>query len=256
MIFTDSHTHLYLPEFDDDRHMVIHRAIKAGIERMFLPNIDSHTIRMLHSMCSLKPSSLFPMMGLHPCSVDENYLKELSLVEKLLTEKRYAAVGEIGIDLYWDIKFKKEQIEAFTSQVKLAKNHNLAVVIHVRNAFDDVFEVIDLLNDDTLKGIFHCFNGNEQQAMKALSYGGFKLGIGGMITFKNSTLAGVVEKIKLEDIVLETDAPYLTPAPHRGKRNESVYLVQIAKKIAQIKRCSLQAVADVTTSNSREVFGM
>lgn len=199
---------------------------------------------------------MFRMMGLHPCSVKADYQQELEHVEKMLSAHQVVAIGEIGIDLYWDKTFLKEQQAAFRYQIRLAKANNLPFVIHCRDAFDEIFEILDEENDENMRGIFHCFTGNLEQAQKIINYGGFKLGIGGVVTFKNAGLDKVVEQISLEHLVLETDAPYLAPVPYRGKRNESAYLIEIATKIASLKQVSLEEVASITTKNSIEVFGV
>ncbi|MFQ5335199.1 MAG: TatD family hydrolase [Flavobacteriales bacterium] len=255
MQLSDTHAHLYLPEFDDDRHLVIKRARKAGVERIYLPNIDRGTLPGLRRLCKAYPSTCFPMAGLHPGSVKADYREELRFVEATLSTGGYCGIGEIGIDLYWDNRYKKEQIAAFTRQLELAVSYRLPAIIHVRNAFEEVFTVLDELNCPGLRGIFHCFSGNEEQAEKALSYGGFKLGIGGVLTFKKNLLASVVAGTGLKDMVLETDAPYLTPAPFRGKRNESAYVLHVAEKMAEIKSIGLQEVAEATTAATAEVFG-
>ncbi len=256
MILTDTHTHLYADEFKDDRSEMIRRAISGGVSRLFLPNIDSNSIPGLFALAKEFPENCFPMMGLHPCSVNEEFQKELKVVEHWLMQRTFYAVGEIGIDLYWDKTFKEQQQYAFEFQVKLAKRHGLPIVIHTRNAFDEAYEIVERNNDKDLKGIFHCFSGTREEADKVIALGGFKLGIGGVLTFKNSGLDKVVEHVDLEHLVLETDSPYLAPVPHRGKRNESVYLRLVAEKVAEIKKESLEQVAIVTTENSRQVFGI
>ncbi len=256
MILTDTHTHLYSEQFKDDIDEVVQKAINLGISRFFLPNIDSNYTNALLALVKKYPDNMFPMMGLHPCSVKADYQQELAQVEKMLSEHQVVAIGEIGIDLYWDKTFLKEQQAAFRYQIRLAKANNLPFVIHCRDAFDEIFEILDEENDENMRGIFHCFTGNLEQAQKIINYGGFKLGIGGVVTFKNAGLDKVVEQLNLEHIVLETDAPYLAPVPYRGKRNESAYLVEIATKIADLKQVSLEEVAKITTSNSKTVFGV
>lgn len=256
MILTDTHTHLYSEQFKDDIDEVVQKAIKLGITRFFLPNIDSGYTNALLALAKKYPDNMFPMLGLHPCSVKADYQQELEHVEKMLSEHQVVAIGEIGIDLYWDKTFFKEQQAAFRYQIRLAKANNLPFVIHCRDAFDEIFEILDEENDENMRGIFHCFTGNLEQAQKIINYGGFKLGIGGVVTFKNAGLDKVVEQISLEHLVLETDAPYLAPVPYRGKRNESAYLIEIATKIASLKQVSLEEVASITTKNSIEVFGV
>jgi len=255
MILTDTHTHLYTKEFDDDRNEVIHKCLSKGINRFFLPNIDTSTIKSMLELAQQFPKNCFPMMGLHPTSVKENYKEELNIIENYLDKKLFCAVGEIGMDLYWDKTFLKEQQTAFEFQINLAKKHNISFVIHCRDAFDEIFEILDQMNDEKMRGIFHCFTGNLEQANHIIGYGGFKLGIGGVVTFKNSGLDKVVENLKIENLVLETDSPYLAPTPFRGKRNESTYLYNIAKKIADIYNLDLETVAKITTKNTVEVFG-
>lgn len=256
MILTDTHTHLYSEQFKDDIDEVVQKAIKLGITRFFLPNIDSGYTNALLALAKKYPDNMFRMMGLHPCSVKADYQQELEHVEKMLSAHQVVAIGEIGIDLYWDKTFFKEQQAAFRYQIRLAKANNLPFVIHCRDAFDEIFEILDEENDENMRGIFHCFTGNLEQAQKIINYGGFKLGIGGVVTFKNAGLDKVVEQISLEHLVLETDAPYLAPVPYRGKRNESAYLIEIATKIASLKQVSLEEVASITTKNSIEVFGV
>lgn len=256
MILTDTHTHLYSEQFKEDIDEVVQKAINLGISRFFLPNIDSGYTDDLLALTKKYPDNMFPMMGLHPCSVKADYQQELEQVEKMLSEHQVVAIGEIGIDLYWDNTFFKEQQAAFRHQIRLAKANNLPFVIHCRDAFDAIFEILDEENDENMRGIFHCFTGNLEQAQKIINYGGFKLGIGGVVTFKNAGLDKVVEQINLEHIVLETDAPYLAPIPYRGKRNESAYLVEIATKMANLKQVSIEEVAKITTANSKTVFGV
>ncbi len=255
MVLTDTHTHLYKEEFDADREAVMNRAIRAGVERFFLPAIDSSYHQAVRSLCEQYPDRCFPMIGLHPVSVDKDFGSELEFVEKELAKGTYYAVGEIGIDLHWDKSWFEEQREAFRRQIELSKEKGYPIVIHCRKAFDEIFEVLDETNDDRLFGIFHCFTGSPDQARRILDYGGFKLGIGGILTFKNAGLDKTVEGIDLEHLVLETDAPYLAPSPYRGKRNESSYLVHIAEKMAGIKGMSLEKVAEITNRNAREIFG-
>lgn len=256
MILTDTHTHLYSEQFKDDIDEVVQKAINLGISRFFLPNIDSGYTAALLALAKKYPDNMFPMMGLHPCSVKADYQQELTHVEKMLPEHQVVAIGEIGIDLYWDKTFFKEQQAAFRHQIRLAKANNLPFVIHCRDAFDEIFEILDEENDENMRGIFHCFTGNLEQAQKIINYGGFKLGIGGVVTFKNAGLDKVVEQINLEHLVLETDAPYLAPVPYRGKRNESAYIIEIATKVANLKQVSLEEVAKITTTNSKTVFGV
>jgi TatD DNase family protein len=255
MIFTDTHTHLYSKEFDADRAQLIEKAIASGVQRFFLPNVDSDSIPGMFQVEKQFPGNCFPMMGLHPCSVNQSYQQELRVAEYWLEKRKFAGVGEIGIDLYWDKTFFEQQQDAFRTQIGWAKKYNLPYVIHSRNAFEETMEIVREFKNDNIKAIFHCFSGNVEQAEEVVALGNFKLGIGGVVTFKNSGLDKVVEAIDLKHLVLETDAPYLAPQPHRGKRNEPDYLVLVAKKIAEIKKISLEEVAAITTQNSMDVFG-
>jgi TatD DNase family protein len=252
-MFIDTHTHLYSEEFDADRYDRINDAISRSVTKFYMPNVDSSTIEGMLQLEIHFPDQCFPMMGLHPCSVKENYREELGIVKKWLDTRRFSAIGEIGIDLYWDKTFIKEQELAFREQIYWALEYNYTMVIHCRNAFDEIFSILKSY-EKLPKGIFHCFSGDFIQAEKILSLGNFKLGIGGVVTFKNSGLDKVVEQIPLHDLVLETDAPYLAPVPYRGKRNESAYIPLIAEKIAQIKNISIDEVARITTQNAIEIF--
>ncbi len=254
MIFTDSHCHLYSEDFKDDRAEVILRSFDAGVSRIFMPNVDDDSIDGMHALANQYPDNCFAMMGLHPCSVGADWETVLAGMHKRFEQFNYIAVGEIGIDLYWDTTFKQEQIQAFEMQIGWAKEMALPIVIHTRNSFDEVFEVVDKLNDDRLSGIFHCFSGDLDQAKHVLNYGGFKLGIGGVLTFKKSGLDAVVSEIGLEHVVLETDAPYLAPTPFRGKRNEPSYIVNVAQKLAEIHGKTIEEIAKITTQNSIEIF--
>jgi TatD DNase family protein len=256
MIFYDTHTHLYLKEFDEDRAEAIERAVKSGVERFFLPNIDSSSIDSMLKMETDFPGKCFPMIGLHPCSVNNSFEKELDIVEEWLQKHTFFGIGEVGIDLYWDKTFIEEQKKAFRYQVKLAKKYNLPVIIHLRDAFDETFQIVAEENDSSLKGIFHCFAGTVEQADKVIGLGGFKLGIGGVATFKNSGLDKVLSEVELKHIVLETDSPYLAPVPYRGKRNESSYIPLIAQKLAEIYNVSVEEIARITTENAKEIFNI
>lgn len=255
MILTDTHTHLYSSQFDEDRSEMIQSAIDKGISRLFLPNIDSTSIDGMLALEKEFPDNCFAMIGLHPCSVKDNYKEELALAEKHLNQRDFCAIGEIGIDLYWDKSTLAIQQDAFRTQINWAKERNLPFVIHCRDAFDEIFEIMDELNDDKMRGIFHCFTGTSDQANHIINYGGFKLGIGGVVTFKNAGLDKVVEQIDMKHLVLETDSPYLAPTLYRGKRNESSYLINIAERISDLHQISLEEVAKITTANSKEVFG-
>ena len=255
MNLIDTHTHLYLPAFDNDREQVIKSALNDGVRKFLLPNIDNSTVLSMLKLTGQFPEACFPMMGLHPTSVKDDYNKELIMVANWLPKKTFCAIGEIGIDLYRDKHFFQEQNRAFRYQIELALEHNLPVVIHSRQSFEVIINVLKEFKDQQLRGVFHSFTGSLEQAYKAIELG-FKLGIGGIVTFKNSGLDKVVEKISLEHIVLETDSPYLAPAPRRGKRNESAYLLYIANKLAEIFSTDIEKVADVTSANAIELFGI
>lgn len=255
MILTDTHTHLYSEAFDEDRDQVIQSAIEKGIKRFFIPAIDSTYTQAMFDLRNAFPDHVFLMMGLHPTHVKEDYLEELQHVEEKLAEHKFYAVGEIGIDLYWDTSFLKQQQEAFRFQIRLAKKHGLPIVIHCREAFDEIFEILETEKDDDLYGIFHCFTGTLEQAHQAISYN-MKLGIGGVATFKNGKIDAFLNQIDLNHIVLETDSPYLAPVPFRGKRNESSYLMNILEKLSDIYGVGKNEIAKTTTANSVEVFGV
>lgn len=255
MTFVDTHTHLFAEEFDTDRTATIQRAISSGVQKLFLPNIDSASIPSMLELEKQFPGNCFAMMGLHPCSVNENYENELNIVEDWFAKRKFSAVGEIGMDYHWDKTFINQQKDAFTKQIDLAKKYNLPIVIHQRECFDDAFEIVIDRNDKNLKGIFHCFTGTIEEANKIISLGGFKMGIGGAVTYKNSKLPEVLKQIDMKHIVLETDSPYLTPVPHRGKRNESSFITFVAQKIAEVKEISVEEVARITTENAEEIFG-
>lgn len=255
MMITDTHTHLYSEAFDEDRVEIIKSAISKGVGRFFIPAIDStYTQRML-DLEQKFPDHVFLMTGLHPTHVKENFTEELQHVEDMLASHTFYAVGEIGIDLYWEKKFLKQQQLAFRKQIVLAKKYKLPIVIHCRDAFDEVFEVLEKEKGDDLRGIFHCFTGTFDQAQKAISYN-MKLGIGGVVTFKNGKIDGFLKRIDLKQIVLETDAPYLAPTPYRGKRNESAYILNILEKLASVYHITKEELALITTENSKEVFGI
>lgn len=255
MILTDTHTHLYSEQFNEDQSEMVQRAIDAGVKRFFIPAIDSNYARAMFQLEKKYPETVFLMMGLHPTSVKENYKEELNFVEQQFENRNFYAVGEIGIDLYWDTSTLEIQKTAFKKQIQLAKKLKLPIVIHCREAFEEIFEVLESEKDDALFGIFHCFTGTYEQAKKALSFN-MKLGIGGVVTFKNGKIDRFLNQIPLEEIVLETDAPYLAPVPFRGKRNESSYLYEIAKKVAEIYNVSVEEVARITTKNSKKTFGV
>lgn len=255
MILTDTHTHIYSDAFAEDQSEMMQRAIEAGVQRFFVPAIDSETANDMFAIEKKFPDHVFLMMGLHPTYVKENYLEQLKFVENQLETRKFYAVGEIGIDLYWDKTYVEEQKIAFSKQIQWAKKYKLPINIHCRNAFDEVFEVLEQHKADDLWGIFHCFTGNYDQALQAIDCG-MKLGIGGVVTFKNGKIDQFLNQISLEHIVLETDAPYLAPTPFRGKRNESSYVVNVAEKLALIYDTSVEEIARITTENSKQVFGI
>jgi len=255
MKFIDTHTHLYLEEFDADRAETVANAIEQGVETLLLPNIDSGSIKPMLEMYRSFPTICKPMIGLHPTSVGENYKQELEIIEKNILLEKYVAIGEIGIDLYWDKTFLKEQIDAFSQQLMWAKKHNLPVVIHSRNSHKESVETIREIGLDNLRGVFHCFGGDANDALEVVKMG-FLVGIGGVVTFKNGGLGSVVEAIGVENILLETDSPYLAPVPYRGKRNQSSYIPIIAKKIADICNVSIEKVAEITTKNAIKLFDL
>ncbi|MFC4267653.1 TatD family hydrolase [Polaribacter marinivivus] len=254
-MITDTHTHLYSEQFDEDRKEMISRAKNAGITRFFIPAIDaSYTQRML-DLEQENPNDVFLMMGLHPTSVKENYKEELAHVKEWIDKRNFIAIGEIGIDLYWDKSFLPQQQEAFRTQIKWAKEKKLPIVIHCRDAFDEIFEVLESEKGEDLRGIFHCFTGTLEQAKQAISYN-IKLGIGGVVTFKNGKIDKFLNQIDLKHIVLETDAPYLAPTPYRGKRNESSYITNVIDKLVDIYDLNFQEISEITTQNSRDIFGV
>lgn len=254
MILTDTHTHLYSEEFEQDRNDMMQRALEKGVTRLFVPSIDSSYTQKMYDLEQQFPENVFLMMGLHPCYVKENYLEELQHVETELAKRKFAAIGEIGIDLYWDKTHLKEQQHAFLHQIQLAKKYKLPINIHCREAFDEIFEILEQEKSNELFGIFHCFTGDYNQALQAIDCG-LKLGIGGVATFKNGKIDQFLKQIPLEHIVLETDAPYLAPVPYRGKRNESSYVYLVAEKLAQIYGTTVEEIAQITTDNSKNVFG-
>ena len=255
MILTDTHTHLYSEEFEQDRTEMIQRAIDAGVSRFFIPAIDSSCTASMYALEQQHPEHVFLMMGLHPTYVKENYKQELQHVEEELAKRKFYAIGEIGIDLFWDKTFLKEQQEAFRTQIQWAKKYKLPIVIHCRDAFDEVFEVLEQEKSDDLFGIFHCFTGTYEQALQAISYN-MKLGIGGVVTFKNGKIDQFLSQIPLANIVLETDGPYLAPVPYRGKRNESSYLKEVVAKLATIYQVSETEIAEITTKNTCSVYSI
>jgi len=253
MILTDTHTHLYSEQFDEDREAMIQRAMVAGVERFFIPAIDSTYTDGMRELKKNYPEKVFLMTGLHPTHVKENHIQELQHVREQLSTGDYIAIGEIGVDLYWDSSTREIQMQAFHQQIEWALEYELPIVIHCRDAFEEVFEVLEAHQEKGLTGIFHCFTGTLEHAQLAIKYG-MKLGIGGVVTFKNGKIDQFLNQIDIQHVVLETDAPYLAPSPYRGKRNESAYLSKVAQKVAEIYELDIKEVARITTLNSREVF--
>lgn len=255
MNLIDTHSHIYSEDFNGDIHQIIENSKEAGVEKILLPNIDSESIDPMHSLEEMFPGYCIPMMGLHPTSVKENYQNELDICKNWLDSRKYCAIGEIGIDLYWDKTFVKEQQIAFDTQINWALNFDLPIVIHSRESFDEIFQILENYKNSNLKGVFHSFSGNLEQANKAIELG-FLLGINGIVTFKNSGLDKTIAEIPLEKLMLETDAPYLAPAPKRGKRNESSYVKYTAQKIAEIYQTKIETVAEITSHNARNLFNL
>jgi TatD DNase family protein len=254
MQMIDTHCHLYSNEFEADIDTVMQRAAVAGVDKFYLPGIDSESIEAMLALEERYPGKCIAMMGLHPCYVKANYREELEIVSDWLSKRTFAAVGEIGLDYYWDKTFAAEQVLAFKTQMEWSIQYNLPIVIHTRNATQETVELVKQYAPRGLRGIFHCFGGSYETAQEIIRTG-FYLGIGGVITYKKAGLAEVLEKIDLQHLVLETDAPYLTPVPFRGKRNESSYLAYIAAKLAEVKNCSVEEVAAITTANAKKIFG-
>lgn len=254
MILIDTHCHLYASEFDADRTLMIERAQHIGIQEFYLPGIDSEAIDGMLNLEKQYPNICFPMMGLHPCYVKDNYLQELNIVENWLKQRKFVAIGEIGLDFYWDKTFATQQQEAFEQQMQWALDYRLPIVIHTREAMQATIDAVKPFAKKGLKGIFHCFSGSYESAKEIIGMD-FLLGIGGVVTYKNAGLSEVVGKLDLKHVVLETDAPYLSPVPFRGKRNESSYLEFVLKKIAEVKQITIEEVATITTQNAKELFG-
>ena len=252
-MFIDSHTHLYLDAFREDRKSMIQRALDAGVSRMLLPNIDSSTTEALFSLSESYPSQCLPMMGLHPTSVKENYLEELRHIEGQLEREGIIAIGETGIDLYWDQSYLKQQLEVFHTQIAWAMELDLPLVIHARDSFPEIFHALEKWGGPGLRGVFHSFTGTQEDLRRALSFD-FMIGINGIVTFKNSGLGEVVQSIPLQRLLLETDAPFLAPVPHRGRRNESSYLPEIAGQVAEIHRMGITEIANITSRNAEKLF--
>ena len=255
MQLTDTHTHLFAEEFDADMAEMIQRAIDKGVTKCFLPNIDVSTITAMLKTCDEFPENCLPLLGLHPCSVDASYEQQLAEIKTWFGKRKFYGIGEIGIDLFHDITFAEQQKKVFRTQVEWAKEMNLPIIIHSRNSFNEVMEIVMELHDERLKGIFHCFTGTAEEAKKVIELKTFKMGIGGVVTYKNSTLPQVLKEVPLSYIVLETDSPYLTPVPYRGKRNGSSYVWYVAEKLSEIYRLSIEKIAELTTQNAMEIFG-
>ena len=253
MNLIDTHTHMFSSQFDEDREQIVKECIESGIETLLLPNINSETIEAMWSLCNCFPNNCFPMIGLHPCDVKEDYVKELNIVLQELKSRKYVAVGEIGIDLHWDKSTIEIQKKAFDQQIKWALEFDLPIAIHIRESFEEVFQVLEQNLHPNLRGVFHCFTGNLDQAQKAISMG-FMLGVGGVVTFKNSGVDKVLQNIDLKHLVLETDSPYLAPTPLRGKRNDSRNLKLICDKLAQINGLTSDQVGKITTKNAKTLF--
>ncbi|MBI5540347.1 MAG: TatD family hydrolase [Bacteroidia bacterium] len=252
-MFIDTHTHIYAEQFDTDRSEAIKRAVNDGIKSLLLPAIDKSTQNSLLDCVRNFPENCLPMTGLHPTSVKENYLDELDFVKNELKNNKYHGIGETGLDYYWDKTYIKEQEIALRVQIELALEYSLPIVLHSRKSLNELFNIIREYKNTGLTGVFHCFPGNIIEAQKAIDFG-FYLGIGGVVTYKNSDMAEVAKNVSLSNIILETDSPYLTPAPFRGKRNESLYIKNIAEKIAELKNITLNEVAEITTKNAKQLF--
>ncbi|AKD04131.1 TatD family hydrolase [Pontibacter korlensis] len=253
MNLIDSHAHIYSEKFNADRAEAVERSTQEGVTKIYMPNIDHTSIDAMLEAEEKYPDVCIPMMGLHPTSVDKDFERELYVVEEWLNKRSFAAVGECGIDLYWDKTFLPQQQEALKVQVELAKKHQLPLVLHTRDSFDEAYEIVSAAQDGTLKGIFHCFSGTVEEAEKVKELG-FLMGIGGVATFRNGGLDKVLPHVQLEDLVLETDCPYLAPMPHRGKRNEPVYLPLIAQRVADLLNKPIEEVAEKTTANALNLF--
>lgn len=256
MMIIDTHTHLYSDQFDQDREEMIQRALDSNVQKMLLPNIDMHTLDGMMDLVQKFPNNCYPMFGLHPGNVGADWQEQLERIHDsfVKNQDKAVAIGEIGMDLYWDKTFLEEQKLAFRQQIDWAKKYQLPIVIHARDAWEEIFEILDDVNDETLTGVFHCFTGTFEQAQKVMAYGGFKIGIGGVLTYKKSDLPEVIAQIPLEYIMLETDSPYLPPVPYRGKRNESAYVIHVLEKMVDIYGKSYQELAEITTQNAYNLF--
>ena len=252
-MFIDTHTHLFLEEFNHDRKEAVQRAIDVGVNQLILPNVDSETLPALKKMVNDFPAICHPLFGLHPGSVKENFKEELAIVREHLNDERCIGIGEIGLDFYWDDTFRKEQFEAFDTQIKWASEKNLPIVIHLRNSYQEVIDIVRSNLQLGIKGIFHCFTGTKEEAAEIIEMG-FLLGIGGIVTFKNSGLSETLKHIDPANLVIETDSPYLAPVPFRGKRNESSYIVKVVEKLAEIYQLTKEEVAEITTTSAKNLF--
>jgi len=255
-MFIDTHSHSFSEKFNNDRPEAILRAKANGVDKILLPNIDLDTIQSMHDLEDSDPDFFKSMMGIHPCYIKNNYESELEITKQWFSKRDYCAVGEIGIDLYWEKTLLIQQENAFRIQLQLAKELRLPVVIHARDSFAEIFKIVEEENDEYLTGVFHCFIGGKEEAEKIMSFGGFKMGLGGVLTFKKSGLDKTVSDLPLEEFVLETDSPYLAPTPNRGKRNESSFLLHIAEKLAEVKGVSLKTVGEITTENATQLFSL
>lgn len=253
MHLIDTHTHLYLEEFETDRHQVVNNAIAAGVSKMMLPNIDSSSISAMLKLADEFADNCFPMIGLHPTSVKSDYMNELSIVEKWINDRKFWAIGECGIDLYWDKTYFVEQEFVFRHHIDLARSYDLPLIVHIRDSFNEVIRILKDVGKSDLRGIFHCFSGSVEQAREAIKYN-FSLGLGGVITFKNNKMQETLKHIDIEHLVFETDAPFLAPVPYRGKRNEPAYIPLIANSVAEIKGMDVEKVAEITTQNAIKLF--
>ncbi len=253
MSLIDTHAHLYLPEFNEDIHEVMNRAKENGVERILIPNIDSSSIKPLLNLVDKYPDELVPMMGLHPTSVNADFETELNIVRETLQERKFCAIGEIGIDLYWDKTFFEEQVRAFKTQIEIALDFDLPIVVHARDSFDEILDVLEQYRDTKLRGVLHSFTGNFKQAEEAIDLG-FYLGVGGISTFKNSGVGAVIAQQPLSNLILETDSPYLAPTPKRGKRNESSFVRYVAEKLAEYNQMQVSEIEQITTTNAQKLF--
>ncbi len=254
MDFIDTHTHLFSSKFEGDNEAAVKRAIESGVSKMFLPNIDMESITPMLDLAAAFPKNCFPTIGLHPCDVKEDYKTVLTNMKALISKHKFYAIGETGLDLYWDKESLPLQIESLKIQIGWAKELDLPIIIHARDSYEELFEIFDELNDEKLTGVFHCFTGSQEQAEHIIAYGGFSLGVGGVITFKNSGLASTIMNIDLCHLVLETDSPYLSPHPNRGKRNESSYLHHIANKLAEVTGNTIEEISEITTKNAMKLY--